>query len=79
MELNIISNSDVKTVFILWVEVETVVGGMVIQLGHAPSIVELKPQSLLSYCISSSGKVENIDSVSGFVEIGRSTVNIYLT
>ena len=78
MELNIISSSEIKNFQILWIEVETIVGGMVIQLGHAPAIIELKPQAMLSYCISSSGKVETIDSASGFIEISRSGVNLLL-
>lgn len=53
-----------------WVEVNTSTGNMVIQPGHAPSIIVLSPYKPLIFKLT-SGKEETIMVTRGVIEITR--------
>ncbi len=56
-----------------WVEINTSTGNMVIQPGHAPSIIILTPYKPLLYKMT-SGKEETVMITRGVVEISRTQV-----
>lgn len=77
MHLSIISPLAVKEYKISWLELETPIGNFVIQPEHAPTVLTLAPNKMLTFCLS-NGKVEEIFVEAGIVEITRKTVTILL-
>ncbi|KKP36054.1 MAG: hypothetical protein UR26_C0001G0098 [candidate division TM6 bacterium GW2011_GWF2_32_72] len=77
MILFVLSPNSKETYEVSWVEVDTIVGNFVIQLGHAPMIISLSPHSKLNFCLK-SGKVDFISVSSGVIEVSRSFVKLFL-
>jgi len=73
MDLTIVSPTQTKTVSIDWLEIETHKGSLVIQHGHAPSYIVLKPASQAQWLLS-SGVTETLFIGHGFAEVGREKI-----
>lgn len=77
MELVVITPTYKTTLAIAWIEIETTVGNFVIQPGHAPTVLILQPNNLLTYCLT-NGKQETITAQGGIVEITRTSALVIL-
>lgn len=77
MQFTILSPTRKESYPVSWVEFESMVGNFVIQPGHAPMIVVLKPNSL-STCLLRNGKQTTVGVSSGVVEVTRASVTFLL-
>lgn len=73
MELTIVSPLETKTVSIEWLEIETMRGNLVIQSGHAPSYIVIKPQSQAQW-LDVDGVTDTLFIGHGFAEVGREKI-----
>jgi F0F1-type ATP synthase epsilon subunit len=78
MKLIIKTPQELQEHEVAWVELNTATGNLVIQPGHAPSIMLLTPFKSLIFRLM-NGKQETITIVSGIVEISRTQVLALLT
>jgi len=62
---------------VLWVEINTPAGNMVIQPGHAPMMIELSQGKELLYQ-RSNGVTESLNIVQGVVHVTRTEVKVLL-
>lgn len=77
MKLKIITTQKTVEHEVDWVELNTPVGNMVIQQGHAPMIIELSHGYELSYQIT-DGPIETILIVQAVAHITRFEVQILI-
>ena len=77
MELNITSPDEQHILKVAWFEIDTPVGNFIIHAGHAPTILTLLPESIITIRLK-SGKQETIKAPSGIVHITRKLVTIIL-
>ncbi|HSW76017.1 MAG TPA: hypothetical protein VLG50_03170 [Candidatus Saccharimonadales bacterium] len=77
MKLHIITTQKTTQYDIDWIELNTPVGNMVIQEGHAPMLVELSPGYELIYQ-TTSGVSMSLMIVQGVAHISRTDVKILL-
>jgi len=63
---------------IVWVEINTPVGNMVIQEGHAPMIVEIEPNSELLF-MQPNGKQVSLVVMQGFIHIRPEEIKLLIT
>jgi len=63
---------------IVWVEINTPVGNMVIQEGHAPMIVEIEPNSELLF-MQPNGKQILMIVLQGFMHVTREEIKLLVT
>jgi F0F1-type ATP synthase epsilon subunit len=63
---------------IVWVEINTPVGNMVIQENHAPMIIEIEPNSELLF-MQPNGKQVLMIVLQGFIHITRQEIKLLLT
>lgn len=77
MHLEIISPLNLATHDIAWVELNTNVGNFVIQKGHAPTLLVLKPGDEMIFRLA-NGKQESVAISQGIAEITRDKVTIVL-
>ncbi|NBX77935.1 hypothetical protein EBQ93_01080 [bacterium] len=75
MNLNIVTPHAVDVYEVVWLEICTPVGSMVIQKDHAPMIIELVPGQEISFQLL-SGKQQSIAVVRGFVHVTRDNIKI---
>ena len=75
MILNIISPKETIHHEIVWLEINTPVGNMVIQKHHAPMIIELEPHKEIAYQLV-TGKQQTIPISRGFVHVSRTEIKI---
>lgn len=77
MKLKVITTKRVIEHDVDWVELNTPVGNMVIQEGHAPIMIELMQGNELLFQIS-GGPVESILIVQGIAHVTRAEVKVLL-
>lgn len=77
MKLLLISPLHKEEMAIAWIELESKTGNFVIQPGHAPMIIQLKPQST-STCLLRSGKQKTFAISNGVAHITRDSVTLLL-
>lgn len=77
MKLKIITTQKIVEHEVDWVELNTPVGNMVIQQGHAPMIIQLSSGYELSYQISGAA-VESILIVQAVAHVTRFEVQILI-
>lgn len=70
MELTIVTPIQTTMIDITWLEIETYKGNLVIQSGHAPSYIVLKPKTNVQW-LASSGQTESMFIGHGFLEVNR--------
>lgn len=79
MQLSIITSSNQRTMQVEWVELNTVVGNVVIQQGHVPSVLILAPNSTVSYFILKNGQPESVTVKQAMAHVTRTDVTIIVT
>lgn len=77
MQLQIMSVDSALQFNVIWVELQTSVGNLIIQPEHAPMIVELQPKTQIRFCLDSS-KQKTLDISAGFAHITRQGVTILI-
>ena len=77
MQLNIVGVDQNEQYKVIWVELQTSVGNLIIQPEHAPMIVELQPKSQVRFCLDSS-KQKTYELSAGFAHITRQSVTILI-
>ena len=77
MKFSLIGPDLKKTYDILWLEVETSLGNFVIQSGHAPLILIVKPQHEIIFCLENE-TVEKQIVPGGILEITRTHATLLL-
>ncbi len=77
MQLHIVGIDQSQHHKVLWVELQTTQGNLVVQPEHAPTVVALQPGSQVRFCLDSS-KQKVFEVSSGFAHITRHEVTILL-
>lgn len=78
MKLSLISPHSFIEHNIVWVEINTPVGNMVIQENHAPMIVEIEPNSEILF-MQQNGKQVSLVVVQGFLHVTRQEIKLLVT
>lgn len=78
MKFSVISPHATLEHTIVWVEINTPAGNMVIQQGHAPMIVEIQPESELLF-MQPNGKQILLVVLQGFIHITRQEIKLLVT
>lgn len=78
MKFSVISPHAVVHHTIVWVEINTPVGNMVIQENHAPMVVEIEPNSELLF-MQPNGKQISIIVLQGFIHVTRQEIKLLVT
>lgn len=78
MKLSVISPHALVEHTIIWIEINTPVGNMVIQANHAPMVVEIEPNSEILF-MQENGKQMTITVLQGFIHITRQEVKLLVT
>lgn len=78
MELTVKSPTSEKRIDVMWVNLTSTRGNLVIQSNHAPTVFSLESGSQVTYGLS-SGKQESIDITTGMVHVTRSSVLLLTT
>ena len=77
MIFKIITTQRVMEYLVDWVELNTPVGNMIVQEGHAPMIIELRAGHELVYQIT-DGALQSILIVQGVAHVTRNEIKILL-
>lgn len=75
MNLTIVSPLEKITHKIAWLEVETDIGNFVIQNGHVPTVLILKKDQDVTFCLT-NGKQNTIKVHTGVVHVTRDSATI---
>ena len=78
MKFSVIKPHSVADHIIVWIEINTPVGNMVIQEGHAPMIVEIEPNSELLF-MQQNGKQVSMVVLQGFMHVTREEIKLLVT
>ncbi|AXK60799.1 hypothetical protein [Candidatus Chromulinivorax destructor] len=78
MKLSVISPQSIQQYAIVWVEINTPVGNLVIQENHAPMIVEIEPNSEI-LLMQENGKQMSILVVQGFIHVTHQEIKLLIT
>lgn len=78
MQLKILTATSKKTAQINWLEVETTLGNFVIQQGHAPTVLILKPGKEITFSLA-NGTKESTTIQEGLAHITRTSATIIIT
>ena len=78
MQLQIVGINQKKDFNVVWVELQTKVGNIIIQPEHAPMIVELQPNSQIRFCLDNT-KQESVLIAAGFAHVTRRDVTILIS
>lgn len=79
MQLSIINTKGQSNFDIDWVELNTVVGNLVVQEGHVPSVLFLAPNSAMHYKSIKKNQPESITIKQAIAHITRTDVTIIIT
>ncbi len=79
MQLLIISATERKSYAVEWLEINTAEGNFVIQSDHAPTILVLAPESLVTYLPSGEQTSVNLRIKQAVVEITREQAILIIT
>lgn len=78
MKLSVISPLSIQHYFIVWIEINTPVGNMVIQENHAPMIIEIAANSEI-LLMQENGKQVSILVMQGFIHVMREEIKLLIT
>ena len=78
MKFLVISPHAVVQHTIVWVEINTPAGNMVIQANHAPMVVEIEPNSEILF-MQPNGKQVSLIVMQGFMHITRQEIKLLVT
>ena len=78
MKLCVISPHGIVHHTIVWAEINTPAGNMVIQENHAPMIVEIQPNSEILF-MQPNGKQVSLIVIQGFMHITRQEIKLLVT
>ncbi len=78
MKFSVISPHGIINHTIVWVEINTPVGNMVIQENHAPMVIEIESNSELLF-MQQNGKQVSIVVVQGFMHVTRQEIKLLVT
>jgi len=78
MKFSVISPHAVTEHAIVWVEINTPAGNMVIQQNHAPMIVEIESNSELLF-MQPNGKQVSVIVEQGFIHVTRQEIKLLIT
>lgn len=78
MKLSVISPQSIQQYGIVWVEINTPVGNLVIQENHAPMIVEIEQNSEI-LLMQENGKQMSILVVQGFIHVTHQEIKLLIT
>ncbi|MDP3787910.1 MAG: hypothetical protein Q8Q60_01165 [Candidatus Chromulinivorax sp.] len=78
MKFSVISPHGIINHTIVWVEINTPVGNMVIQENHAPMVIEIESNSELLF-MQPNGKQISIVVVQGFMHVTRAEIKLLIT
>jgi F0F1-type ATP synthase epsilon subunit len=78
MKLCVISPHTTVEHSIVWVEINTPVGNMVIQENHAPMIIQIEPNSEILF-MQENGKQMSLAVLQGFMHITRQDIKLLVT
>lgn len=76
-DLTIITPTSNKTIPIVWIEINTSTGGMIIQKGHCSTISILKENKEFFFK-TEQGAVESMEVTGGIAEIKKDAVTIII-
>jgi F0F1-type ATP synthase epsilon subunit len=75
VHFSIITPTTKRTMRITFLEIETMQGNLVIELGYAPSIIMLKPLSSVLVGFA-NGTTEAFANITGIVQVTRTTAQL---
>ena len=78
MKFSVINPHSVIEHNIVWVEINTPAGNLVIQENHAPMIVEIEPNSELLF-MQQNGKQVSMIILQGFMHVTRLEIKLLVT
>ncbi len=78
MKFSVIKPHSVVEHIIVWLEINTPAGNMVIQEGHAPMVVEIEPNSELLF-MQQNGKQISVFVLQGFIHVTRQNIKLLVT
>ena len=78
MKLSVISPHALVQHTIVWVEINTPVGNMIIQENHAPMVVEITPNSEFLF-MQPNGKQVSLKVLQGFLHVTRQEIKLLVT
>lgn len=78
MKFSVISPHTIIEHNIVWIEINTPIGNMVIQEGHAPMIIEIEKNSELLF-MQENGKQISFMVFQGFMHITRQEIKLLIT
>jgi len=78
MKFSVINPHSVTSYAIVWIEINTPAGNMVIQENHAPMIVEIEPKSEILF-MQEHGKQLSITVLQGFIHVTRQDIKLLVT
>ena len=78
MKLSVISPQTIQQYLIVWIEINTPVGNMVIQKDHAPMIIEIEPNSEI-LMMQENGKQVSVLVRQGFLHVTREEIKLLVT
>lgn len=79
MNLELLMTSSHQSHSVDWCELPAVTGDMVVQPGHAPTVVRLKPHSTIRYLLTRHESPQSITISSGIAHITRTSITIIVT
>lgn len=77
MELQIVGVDQKEHFSIVWVELQTKTGNLIIQPDHAPMILELQQKSQVRFCLDNT-KQKSIEIAAGIAHVTRNSVTILI-
>lgn len=77
MNFAILGPQEKKNFSISWLEVNTTIGNFIIQRGHVPTLLIVRPEQPITICLD-NGKQETFKSTGGILEVTRNTALLLL-
>lgn len=78
MKFLVISPYSTKEYTIVWAEINTPAGNLVIQENHAPMLVEIEPNSELLF-MQDNGKQTSLMVTQGLIHVTRQEIKLLIT
>jgi F0F1-type ATP synthase epsilon subunit len=78
VKFSVISPHTVEEYNIVWIEINTPAGNLVIQENHAPMVVEIEPNSEILF-MQENGKQVSMIILQGFIHVIRLEIKLLVT
>ena len=75
MKLEIVSANEHSSYQVAWIELNTLVGNFIIQMGHAPTILSLAPNKTVTFRLK-NGKQKTIIVLHGIAHVAREATTL---